>query len=571
MESTINKLFESQKRKFEIPSYQRAYAWDAEHIIQFIEDLQNSVNQYYLGHFLFEIKEENTLYVIDGQQRLTTCVIFFSVIIDELKKRRYEDNSYLDDLTNYYLKDLRKETQKFKTVSDDNNFFYDEIIENNENHTHSLDTTSKNRIKIAKQTFLNEFSKASIDQLVKWTRLVENASLTSYIVKDKIQATQVFAFQNDRGKDLSKLEIIKAYFMLQIYLSNNSKDKVEETIVYLEHEISKIYKQIVRIKANEDEVLNYYWRTVSGEGFYSKEVIKGIKEKINSLSENKINWIKDFILGLSKAFQSVEKFEKSKNSYALDLQYLNNMALSFPFIIKAYNSNDDKSIIRLLQLLENITFRFLLRGGRAEIESRLNGPLKDLHSTNLNDVIDQVILSLKTNDWWHYWSDEEMERCLNEFFYKNRVDNYLLWKYELFVSNSNHPKPHSITFDDLIKNESIEHIAPQTPTNGDPIANGYGVYEDNNNPIEGIISGKWLNRLGNLMLISQSHNSSIGNKPFSEKLISYGRDNLLNQQKEIVEKFVLDKNFPVWDKQSIEKRQNILVMAAKEIWDLGKI
>jgi uncharacterized protein with ParB-like and HNH nuclease domain len=57
MESTINKLFESQKRKFEIPSYQRAYAWDAEHIIQFIEDLQNSVNQYYLGHFLLALYE----------------------------------------------------------------------------------------------------------------------------------------------------------------------------------------------------------------------------------------------------------------------------------------------------------------------------------------------------------------------------------------------------------------------------------------------------------------------------------------------------------------------------------
>lgn len=35
------------------------------------------------------------------------------------------------------------------------------------------------------------------------------------------------------------------------------------------------------------------------------------------------------------------------------------------------------------------------------------------------------------------------------------------------------------------------------------------------------------------MLISQSHNSSIGNKPFADKLQSYGKDNLLNQQKEI--------------------------------------
>lgn len=88
MESTINKLFDSKNRKFEIPSYQRAYSWEDKQINQFIEDLKNSGNQYYLGHYLFEKNEENTLYVIDGQQRLTTCVIFFSVIKKELEKEK---------------------------------------------------------------------------------------------------------------------------------------------------------------------------------------------------------------------------------------------------------------------------------------------------------------------------------------------------------------------------------------------------------------------------------------------------------------------------------------------------
>jgi uncharacterized protein with ParB-like and HNH nuclease domain len=88
MESTINKLFDSKNRKFEIPSYQRAYSWDDKQINQFIEDLKNAESQYYLGHFLFEIKEENILYVIDGQQRLTTSIIFFSVLKKELEQRK---------------------------------------------------------------------------------------------------------------------------------------------------------------------------------------------------------------------------------------------------------------------------------------------------------------------------------------------------------------------------------------------------------------------------------------------------------------------------------------------------
>jgi hypothetical protein len=122
----------------------------------------------------------------------------------------------------------------------------------------------------------------------------------------------------------------------------------------------------------------------------------------------------------------------------------------------------------------------------------------------------------------------------------------------------------------LIRNESIEHIAPQTPTNGDPVAYGYGIYKDEQNPNEGIISGNWLNNIGDLMLISQSHNSSIGNKPFSDKLFSYGKDNLLNQQKEIAD-YVDDKTKPIWNKATIQKRQQAILKPATELWSLDTI
>lgn len=80
MESTtIKALFGRRNIRFVIPAYQRAYAWEKRQFIQFIEDLEEcEVCDYYLGHFLFE-QDGDTLYVIDGQQRLTTCIIFFRV------------------------------------------------------------------------------------------------------------------------------------------------------------------------------------------------------------------------------------------------------------------------------------------------------------------------------------------------------------------------------------------------------------------------------------------------------------------------------------------------------------
>jgi len=588
--NTIGKLFNWKNRVFEIPSYQRAFSWEKKQIIQFIEDLQVAGSQhyfgseqyfdsqYYLGHFLFEKKEnnDNILLIIDGQQRLTTCIIFFSCVKKELQRRKNNGETItldLEDITDYYLRDIRKNTLKFRTVHYDNNFFIEEIIDGKDNHTQVIDTQSQIRIREAKRLFEKQLHDTPTSEIEKWCNLIENATITEYIVENKTQAAQVFAFQNDRGKPLSNLEVIKAYFMLQIYLRNSYPMKTEENIHFLEEEFSKIYKQIVRINLKEDEVLNYFWRAVSGKGFYSEEVIKGIKDEISSLTTDKTEWIREFISGLSQAFQTVETFENSEFSFAKDLRYLNNMALAYPFIIKAYKLQaSEKSINRLIQLFENITFRYLLRGGRAEIESRLNHHLVHYNSaeeidTNINDII----FRLNNDGWWWYWNNDNLRSYLNSgYFYKNRVDNYVLWKYELYLCDANHPKPHKVSFEDLIRNESIEHIAPQTPTNGDPIANGYGIYEDSEKPENGIVSGEWLNCIGNLMLISQSHNSSIGNKPFEQKLKSYGEANLLNQQKEI-EKIISDKTNPVWDKNAIEKRHKKILDAALDIWNLNNV
>ncbi|MBQ8336063.1 MAG: DUF262 domain-containing protein [Bacteroidaceae bacterium] len=91
MESTtIKALFGRRNIRFVIPAYQRAYIWDKKQFSQFREDLQDCAgNDYYLGHFLFE-QDGDTFYVIDGQQRLTTSIIFFSAFLHVIKSREAE-------------------------------------------------------------------------------------------------------------------------------------------------------------------------------------------------------------------------------------------------------------------------------------------------------------------------------------------------------------------------------------------------------------------------------------------------------------------------------------------------
>ena len=163
-QTTIKKLFFEEGIQFSIPSYQRAYSWevdkDRKQVKQFILDIkeQNPKKKYFLGHFLFEKDEnyDNKFWVIDGQQRLTTVVIFFSCLIQELAKRE-KVNGKIKDLEGDDIEIWRirenyiqyKKRYKFETVSYDNPYFESAILTNNDKV--STDTSSSKRISIARK------------------------------------------------------------------------------------------------------------------------------------------------------------------------------------------------------------------------------------------------------------------------------------------------------------------------------------------------------------------------------------------------------------------------------------
>jgi len=88
----LKELFNGD-RVFNIPKYQRTYAWQEENLEYFLDDLlnQRGGKSYFLGTLLFHQKESRGEYeiidVVDGQQRLTTIIIFMQVIIFLLKDR----------------------------------------------------------------------------------------------------------------------------------------------------------------------------------------------------------------------------------------------------------------------------------------------------------------------------------------------------------------------------------------------------------------------------------------------------------------------------------------------------
>jgi uncharacterized protein with ParB-like and HNH nuclease domain len=186
--------------KIVVPTYQRAYSWDtpfqkSDRNAQtnvFLEDLEeygksNANSPYYFGHFLFEERNKE-FNVIDGQQRLTTIVIFLSSLFAKLKTIRNltesEEICYEDMVK-------RGNTIRFSTVDYDNQLFIDYVIEQTKADRNSLDTESSRRIVKAFDFFNAQLASKDEDYLTKMLLIISEAACSTHPVQNESEAIQM--------------------------------------------------------------------------------------------------------------------------------------------------------------------------------------------------------------------------------------------------------------------------------------------------------------------------------------------------------------------------------------------
>jgi len=563
--TTINKML-AGNRIF-VPTYQRAYSWDTEfdksktpkQVNVFLSDLEDynkssedynkssTKSFYYFGHFLFEEKPDKKFGVIDGQQRLTTIVIFLSALfkrLSSIRKLTETEQEIFEDIIK------RNSTYRFETVDYDKQLFKDYVIDQTKKDKNGLETASAKRIVNAFDFFVSQLENKDEPYLLKMLNTVQNATCTTHLVKDESEAIQMFIFQNNRGKKPSNLEIIKAQFMFNVHLyGGEEKDSLIEEI---KNRFEKIYKSISSIEyyINEDDVLVYTLR-VHFNSLWETNAI----EKINKLLSdgNPIPFIKSFTHSLAISFEHLTTFFGKDEREQLEVHSLitlGGIGIAIPFVIKAYKFDLlTDTINQLCSKLESIVLRHRLIGTRAELTSRINDVYQKFttEQPDIKPIVDRIEwMKNVSNDswWWSYWNRSEFEKSIQGGMHHS-IAKFLLWKYENYLENQG-KNGYSLTRFDKIVSPELEHIAPQTPTDGEPIAAGYCEYDEE-------FRNQYIDCLGNYLLLSKSHNCSVGNKPFSEKRNSY---NHLEQQREI-QKMTAESE--IWDKEKISLRKDKIV------------
>lgn len=560
----IKDILSSDKKIF-VPIYQRAYSWevknksdsDKKQIDIFLEDIKNHINSrvisnFYLGNFLFQ-ESEKGLAIIDGQQRLTTIIILLSVI-----KNITGEVAYDLDIENFSTTEYDNENLK-KIISG-------QIIKENTSYTL---TNSTKKIINAYNFFKKSLEKLELKDIKKIENALLNASCQINIISSEIEATQIFIFENNRGVELTNLEIIKSMFMHYIYINEEEISFKDEMILNIELKFSSIYKNISYLEGyiREEAILGIAFRIYKQKLKLQENIINEIEENIS------VEFINNFLSILENTFSIICNFILQGNDDLKDeeiymIHSLINLGISqeiYPIIVRVRDLKvkDSKILIRLYKALEAILLRHNLVSTRANISQRLEWEYSQLFEIddyenkneieekiiNLIEIIEKLYKSRETvyidedyyGYWWSYWTQDKFEIFLNNGLNNLKSTKYILWKYENYLRTKMNLK--KIKYNE-IKNYQVEHIAPKTENKNN--INGYPIYNEE-------FYSKYLNSFGNLLLLKEYINKKIGNADFEDKLKEYSKNNLYQStEKELLKNNKLNKK---WTVQRIKERE----------------
>ncbi len=518
--STVKDIFDGT-RIFNVPIYQRAYSWEKEENLRdFLSDVinQHPDRTYFLGTFLFHINgarnEFLVIDIVDGQQRLTTFVIFINILIQKLINK--SSNLVTGRTTRIFVKD--DDVFKLETSNEDSAFLHNIVLSQTKTKDIKTNTLSQRLLLEAKEYFEDELEKYDLTILEKIYKTSTNADVLLYVV-DKINtATQIFELLNDRGRKLTDLESIKSFLMYNAGLASSNPDQIIKNI---QIDFAEIYRILEKYEINDRDVLRYH--TIAFEGCpadYQEKPKKFIKNKIIKLvnaEKTKIsakNEIQNYSTRLKNSFEIYSKIqdERDKRFELSQLFMIGRVAPFYPALMLVYREQNNE-FDRLLRLINRFTFRASLVGLRSNGESYLYTKLRN------NEDVMPLVESFISDNWWNL-NHRALEVLEYENYYewlsKNSV-RYILFSYENKMRNAKgFPLLGMREYFTKIEREklSIEHISAQRAKNVE--------YDDEFNE-------KFKHSIGNLVIDYVASNSSKGNKNTKDKLQDFNLAPLMSQ------------------------------------------
>ncbi|WP_279193469.1 DUF262 domain-containing protein [Butyricimonas paravirosa] len=528
-ESTISSILNIKNRQYEIPRFQREYSWEKKHYKEFLEDMISNINikedeievtQYFMGTMLFvgdkDKPSKEPVYVVDGQQRLTTVTILFSAIAQIFKKL---GNSVLANSIFEYImtKNVDGEgIRVLKTVSsypyfsfyiqsldkgDANQPISEEEIKIKETYDFFVKNLREDNLRQLFKKTGKDFGKFSHIALLKAIRdQVLAATVIEIITEDKKEANRLFEILNSKGKGLSNIDMIKN----KIFEELNTVEPADFA--------SEKWKNINNILncCNEGvgfaTFLRHYfsskYKSVSKANLYDKfkELIKipEYKDFLKDLEDNAIIY-KKIVSPQRQDYDNRKEYFWLVQTLDVFNKVFNIVNIRVPFLSLLEAKERDVITTRVFKnivlYIENFHFAYtaVLSKGTNRVENHYSTFAIKLRKSRSKNETSKIVDELKRNL-------ESLFPTYNDFQTKfvtlifSKKDNPSNMKTKYAINRLNCYFEHSELFDER---GSVEHILPEN-------------------------EGLSLN-IGNLILLENNLNVEAGNGDYKSKKPIYSK------------------------------------------------
>lgn len=562
---------------FRIPDFQRGYSWEERQLEDFWEDIQNlSPNKiHYIGLLTVEpIKKDEIInvekwkddlwllkkgmsayYVIDGQQRLTTLIILLHEILRTFKDDEGINFGQKSEWIDRFL--YRSYNQIYKSFvfgyekdNPSDEYFKTKILEQDSSAADKYpETLYTANLMFAKEYFakkLKDLSKECKEEI--FDKAVNRLKFNYYEIDDSLDVYVTFETMNNRGKDLSHLELLKnrlIYLSTLLHEDDETKERLRKDI----NETWKtIYEYLGKNKENplDDDVflfnhwVMYFTYNRSQSDVYAEFLLKKKFTSKNVLCGNiSIEDIKAYIDSLSKCVKQwfyifniqYSNFSDKIKGHIHKLERVGWGAFP-PMIMAVFTKERNEELIwDFLDACERFNFLVFAVSHRSSNtqNSNLYRKAREYYIGNLDletliHDIDFLTDGEENGNYYGWFDLERFRNHINELFSKNDREGfyswsglrYFLYEYELYLQDNANTKVTWEDFNKRKKEETIEHIYPQSATD---------IYWKkrfgNLKPTEKRL---YLNSLGNLLLLSRSKNSKLQNYDFDKKKCLQSKD-----------------------------------------------
>jgi len=590
---TLSNLLEG--KIFQIPDYQRGYAWEEKQWKDFVQDIDalidDDINNHYTGTIViyqrgdkptknYGTKKLEIVDIVDGQQRLTTCSLYLSIILNELIKAG--ENAFKAELPIY----LYSGTKSKLLLNNETEDFYFDLISKGGAYTKAktvhqqrlLDGYNYIKKHLTSQLKLRKREGANYLKDL-FDAIIRKLNFSFYPIEVESEIGMTFELMNSRGKDLSSMELLKNYLMHWVYRNVNLPNEKEDLTNEINKAWKEVYTNIAKCKGSESQCLRIAWTLYHSHtpknwngyaGFKSNDVIPlrdfTLKSKVDTQAfiSKFTNGLAEISMHYSEIISPSKKSEiKKEYVWLTKIKNAGNIANYLPLLVAARKGVfkeeiDTESYIKLLQAIELYSYRVFLWEGR-----RSNAGMSKFYKWS-NDIFSNSHMLKQVNEGilgtinWYSNENAFRQELEEEFdwYHWRRLLRYTLYEYELYLllKEGKGAKP-KLAWEDLT-DATFEHILPQNQENKSEWKKKWRAADIK----------AFLHDISNIVLTKD--NSNYSNFEFVRKKGNSGTgycysNSDIRQERKIAE-------FEDWTAASCRERKNTLVEWIIERWGIDE-